>query len=1307
MYATRHSDIGADDRAASALVGLVLLFGLVFAGAGIIYWAGMDAKQSIQSASEVDSAETSLQEVSTKLSTLSFKGDGAVTSFDLSGKDPSDVEIVDDGEIRFELNGNGACTASSDLGSIVYENDNGDTVAYQAGAVFKRTESGVTIVQSPELEYETEVVDGTNVRTLRFPITNVDGDVKSSGTVTASPNRSTSETFEEDLCLAGSKTDEIDYVREITITVDGSSYYEAWAQYFREEFGAAGTVTVDDANQKVTLEAPLGSGVTPDQFTIDDEKIYGAIFSGSSSGELLLQTQHATVDSYDSSNGPWGGSEPTYGSDGDIITRGDVAVQANGALVDGNVYAEGVVELSNSCGGGGSNCVSGDVYVNNSTAGPGGPSTDFTSPSGNTEDMIGGDAGNGTVVPDIPTMDAQIDETLATVDEYNNNDDTGVDGVDGRALDFDGGSATIESGVYYLDDFTVPSGNTLTLDTSGGDIVFAVDGDVDIGSDARVEVTGGGQVRTFVAEPTGSDDQLTVRDGATVTVTDGGTPTYRSNAFFVACKAGCSATFEKATGGTATQFTGVLYGPGEEADDGTVKLGKDAQVWGALVAGKVDFEKQSQFHFDTTLKNSELDADGDGTPDVVDTNDGFPDGDGDGFSESEDDCPDSHGTGENGCDGVSEDEDANTLIVNQSRATLTIIGSQIANERIVEEEVETRAPLNVELVIDDSGSMWTGEDYEGGAYQTEGWTAWSSWETVDDAAYVSQGTSSPPSGTAWQVEYEYTETGNCNSDDTPPCQTYTLQEVVNSDESFNFDSDDSVRRSTYTEDVTVPDGMVYVADDDGDSNYENDGKIFYPGETIDSDNWPYYHEYEFDGSDPYYERLDASNAFLDALDPSKDKVGILQFYHDIDELHDVETEGSDFAGARDELDRSEWYSSGQTNLAESLTRATENLKATSETRDGEDVTKTIVLLTDGEHCINDPDGDIYSCDDESDWDGDGTVESPDQEIRDIADEAHDAGIRIYVVALGDESDYNKPLLEDIANTDNPETDGRLYEVENAADLTEKFEDIAEDTTKSQKQIIQHTNTSTTIHMGGDDVFFGGNTNPYDGSYPSTTVDADLDVGDAVHFSSTMYQCDGNTTFDTTTGPGGDEYDEAYCENTGSADAQTTNGDDTNHRIFTDGDTIPTVDTSAWYKDASRNSLEKIVEDYDASLTDGNTFSIPKNDAIILVEIEDGESDDRDFMVVYFDANDQDPPNPDDQTVATLSDDDDDDDGSPGDGTANDFVVSITSSDVNVTGSSPSVAPFAATVTAPSDTDGTAHDVTSSARTPTLRVGARD
>lgn len=1186
---------GVDRRAAAPLVGIVLLFGIVAAGAGIIFWTGMDAKESVQATAEVDAASTSIEAVSAAVSSVAHRGGGATAGIDFGRERAGDVDVVTDGVIRFQLNGKSACTAERSLGTVVYEHDSDTAVAYQAGGVFERTPAGATIVQTPDLEYRTETMDGRAVRTVTFPVTNVSGNVDGSGEVVASAAAGPGDGIQSALCVGDGDDSSVEYVRELTITIEGSDYYRAWLQYFEQEFGAAGEYDVDHDAQSASVTAPLGAGVRPEQFTFADVRIYGGVFATSSTGELQMQTTHATVDSYDADDAPWGGSGPAYGDDGDVLTRGDVSVQANGAEVAGSVYSEGVVSLSTSCGAGGAYCVDGSVYVNNSTAGSSGPTTALF-PAGSTERaaVVSETWGNGTTLPDLSPMDDEIDDTVSTVQRYNDNAD--VAAVSGGSVEYDGGSATLASGVYYLDDLTVPAGDTLTLDTSGGDVVLAVDGDVDVGDGATVEITGSGQVRAYVAEPTGSSDQLTVGRQAAVVTTDGGTRTYRSDALVVACKAGCSASFEEGTGSTPTQFTGVLYGPGDDADDGTVSLGKHVEVWGAIAAGTVTFEQQSSLHFDRTLRGDASDADGDGVLDVADADSDFPDSDGDGFSETEDECPALHGTGENGCPGVGENESANALVVNQTSATVTVLGSQIAEERVYETTTETREPLNVELVIDDSGSMNLYENYG-----------------FED-----------PFG---NPTYDY----------------------VSGPEALSSGSN-----------VTVPNGVAYVADDDGDDDIESDGDVFYPGETVDGDEYSHYHVVEVEGSDVAWERLPAAQAFVGALDPDVDQVGVVRF--DLD-VYEERALTSDFDSVNDTLVRDTFSSDGGTNIYESLDEAIQNLEDADDAEDDDaeddDAQETIVLLTDGKHSDSAPG-------DEAD-------------IRALAEEAHDKGIRIYVVALGDESDYDEALLDYIANENgslDADVDGRLYEVQNASNLSEKFEEIAVDSTDRQARVVQHANTSTTIHVGASAVSFDGNTNPVDGSPPSKTIDGALTPGDLMHVSSTTYECDANATVDTTTNPStGDTYDVTRCDGTDGPDAVTTNADHQNHQVFTDGDAIPSVQTSAWYADDNRSSLRAVVEDYDASLVDGDTFDLPENDAIVLVNLSDGDAEDVDFTVLYVAADDRDPPAPEDQTVDVSSSDDRRFDANDGpSGTANDYVIDVAVDDVNVTGTNGRVVP---------------------------------
>ncbi|NHN40075.1 VWA domain-containing protein [Halorubellus sp. JP-L1] len=1248
MYQTRHSSDGTDNRAASALVGLVLLFGLVIAGAGIIFWAGMDAQQSVQSTAEVDTAETSLQEVSSTLSTLSFKGDDSVTEFDLSGKDSSDASIENDGEVQFTVHGlEDSCSADVDLGSIVYETDDGGTVAYQAGGVFKQTESGTTIVQSPSLQYRTRNLDGRELNTLQFPVTNVSGDVDSSGTVTAETAGGGDDALATELCLAGENTDQIQWVQSITITVEGSDYQAGWKRYFEREFVDESpdhvSATVVESGDEVSVTAPLGAGVIPEQFPVDDATIYGGMMMGSSSGTIDVQAgnpSQADVDSYDSTDGPYPVSK---GKHGHVLTRGNVEITANSGTIEGTVVAEGDVEFSGgACGNGDDEyCIDGDVYHDG---------TIDESPS---KTLVNGTKTNSATLPDLDPMDDRIELTIDVTEDDNHNDRDDVTAIDADSETLHAGDVTLSDGVYHLQELTVADGDTLTLDASSGDVVIAVEDGVTIEGD--VEVEGDGQVRTFV----GADsDHVTVGEDASVTVRDAdGDRTHRSNAFWLVCKAGCQATFEGSPGASSdgAEFTGVVYGPG---GTGNVELQTDSEVYGALVAGTVTFD-QAYFHLDQGLPSTAVDVDGDGDPDLG--GDAGDEGGDDGDGPDEFECSET----DDGYDcSVTYDEDENALVVNQSQAEVTLLGSRIAEPKLERIETDVRNPMNISLVIDDSGSMNhltnygkynDGEktyEHVSGAHSLWSYSSWSPEKSVSAASYASAGEDGPAAGSneQWEVTTESCIGGFC----------WSSTETLNPGETAELEPSDTVQKRTFGEETTtVPEGYAYVGDDDGDGDIEGDipaSRVYYPGETISGTDHDYYHEIRIDGNDPSFERLDAAQQFVGAMNDTKDRLSVVRFWG-VEPNEQAQTkisQSSDFGAVNGTLDTdaATWESSSGTPMLKALNAGISDVETDKTRDDGKNVTETVVLLTDGRPS-DDSAANL-------------------QAIRDAASAAHENGIRIYVVALGDEGDYNKALLEDIANVDgeNPDRVGKVYEVDNADDLSETFQRAANDSQESTRNVIEYKNTTTSVNVGGSDVDFGSNTNdPTDTGYTSIPLDSALDPGDLVHFAVSTRTCADYENLGAVNDTS--DVQETRCAGTNGTANQTTHDSETQHKIYTNGDDVPELDASAWYVEEryDETTVEEIVEAYDPSITNGDTFSLPENDAIVVVEVDDGDSGTPDFMVLYFDASTYDP----DEDDAPDGDEapDDDDTGST-DGTRNGYVIDVGSKDVNVSSSDPRV-----------------------------------
>nr|WP_256299522.1 vWA domain-containing protein [Haloarchaeobius salinus] len=1142
--------------------------------------ASMTATEEVQQQNELNNAELSLQEASVRLRTLSYQDSDDVASFELTGRDSDDVRIESNGNLTFQLNGEAACTARMELGSIIYRNDQGQSVAYQAGGVWRDSGDGVSIVSPPDLTYQTDQLDGRNVSSLDFPVTNVRGNLQSaSNEVTARQVDDGGPGFDQQLCLPVSENSTIDRVRSMTITVSNNTYYEAWERYLDTEFGdQVLDKEVDHTNQTLRYTVPLGQDLSPDEFTVDNAAILGGFYSGSAAGEINFKNG-GLIDSYDGSQGTYA-SQPENWGEGNVYTNGRVDVTSGD--INGTVYSGGGVELR------GSYRVTGDVYFNNSTG------SGLTTTGGGT---IGGTTDNGTHIPPLPSVDERIEAALNTTADANHNNRTDVIENNQTTLST-GATETLDSpGVYYLDSLTVPEDATLVLDTNDGDIVLAVEGNVDVAPDAEIRVQGEGQVRVFAGGESG--DQLSL-DSSKVGVHDGTQYTNRSDGFWFYCKSGCSGEFLD-----DSEFTGVVYGPGNAG--GEFGIGRDSEVFGVLAVDSIDTtagnngvgNTRAELHFDTSVQTAEFDRDGDGTPDSEEGSTG-------GVPEEYDDCPDIDAMGVNGCEPVTEDEDANALVVNQSHAKLTVVGSMVADNRTRTREVGEREPLDVVFVLDDSGSMGDPavNEITDGTIELDG--GWTPWETPGEASYVDPddheyGWAWVPEDTVWEVRY--LEPGAMGQD------TEYLTEGERADlEKDNSGDNDGVAEIRRVDnsggEVTVPDGQIWLVTnnqnaDEGDAGTGSTQWVR-QGETVDTDNWNYVRIYE-PGNDPFDERGDAMRTFIGMLNASNgDRVGAIEFTTYTpgwtDTVWQIEN-GDEFDNANASLSLS---SAGGTPMEEAID------DGAAELQDGDNDNKVMVLLTDG---------------------------IPDGYPSDVVDAARDVDddIQIQTVGLGGNTD--EALLQTIAD----ETGGNYSQVGNSEQLNETFREIAGEVTDQQYNVIEYKDTTVEISINDETVTLSGNANdPTDSTRPSKTINiadtlgvdeeqVEEYVGTMLSAEATTYDCANVSDTGDTQTHDGEEYDEVTCNGTEGTFDQIDNGT-SDHEIYVDGDSVPDdsdFDTG-WFK---QQSFSQVIEEYETDtgtqLVDGDTFDLGENDAVIVVRTNSSNGD-TDYVVLHFEAWNEEP-----------------------------------------------------------------------------------
>lgn len=251
-------------RGVSEVVGVILLFGIVIVGIGLILMSGMTATEQVDDRNEFKSAEVSMQEFRGKMSSMAYEND-STAEFELGGDNTEKVGVEQDGYIAFELNDKGdICTANRSMGMVEYEQEDGDVVAYEANGVWKKTGgNGSVMVDPPNIQYRTENIGGAKYKTLNYPLVNVNASQSNFGRspdiTVQDTNDDVREQINRAMCLQGANANKIDTVDNVTISVQFSQFYVAWADYLEQKFGDVATVEVYESNRSVfARDIPLG-----------------------------------------------------------------------------------------------------------------------------------------------------------------------------------------------------------------------------------------------------------------------------------------------------------------------------------------------------------------------------------------------------------------------------------------------------------------------------------------------------------------------------------------------------------------------------------------------------------------------------------------------------------------------------------------------------------------------------------------------------------------------------------------------------------------------------------------------------------------------------------------------------------------------------------------------------------------------------------------------------------------------------------------------------------------------------------------
>lgn len=583
--------VGDADRAQTATVGIVLVFGVMLMGASIVVVFGIGAIDDSQQTLSVERAEKALTQLDSRAALVAL-GASDTQTVDFA-RAAGDQFRVENGTGWMNVTIRNTTTPGSpdhlvnqSLGSVVYENED-DVIAYQGGGVWRSTADGGSLMVSPP---EFHFRNGT----LTLPVVNLTGDVSlgsgasitHSETIRRFPDRS-----------AADRHNPLDQHR-VELVVQ-SDHYQAWGNYFEER--TDGIVEYDHDEDKVFLQlvSPLGkkkvSAALSSQASIGTFTIQGS--SGDPCGIGGLDTPYAN--SYDSS-----GTDDGYcdqhlagltGSAGNISYGEDVDISsgAGGDDIDGDIRAGGAVWVPGGPGSGQPR-VDGDIFWTD-VCNPSPSQCDVRSTGG--EAQISGTSTTGNV-------DFLIDNRVSDFAESNDNGDPGVP-ISGNQLDFGAGStATIDQpGAYLLDDIDLGGGETLELDTSSGDISIAVRDFVEVTGGGTIHVHGDNAAKVYVGGenpiPVAGEDHMLHLDGGSVDVQHDDSPEFRlygTSDFNATVRDGV--------------FTGVLYAPPGAAGNGSLTLNDGGAIFGGAIVGDTTIPtgggQGGSVHYDEALRDTQI-----------------------------------------------------------------------------------------------------------------------------------------------------------------------------------------------------------------------------------------------------------------------------------------------------------------------------------------------------------------------------------------------------------------------------------------------------------------------------------------------------------------------------------------------------------------------------------------------------------------------------------------------------------------------------------------------------------------------------
>lgn len=269
-------------RSQSDVVAIVVLFGMVILGAGVVILAGGLLVGNVQDSSQQQLARDTAEQTQNQVNEALLTGDVREIPTGEMGSIQSRTE--QEGEITIEMynrTGGGDCTTrvQEDLGAIVYETADTEVV-YEGGAIWQRDESGVSIQHHPGIDYDED--DGTEISLMSVSPGGEAGVVQPNVSARTETNRAV-----EDMLItcprAGRSGGPATSMR---ISVE-SPFADGWQRHFEESMAGSSDVDVSRTGDTVQVEIRNATDVLSDEWLwIRDHELESGLLTPSEDLEI-------------------------------------------------------------------------------------------------------------------------------------------------------------------------------------------------------------------------------------------------------------------------------------------------------------------------------------------------------------------------------------------------------------------------------------------------------------------------------------------------------------------------------------------------------------------------------------------------------------------------------------------------------------------------------------------------------------------------------------------------------------------------------------------------------------------------------------------------------------------------------------------------------------------------------------------------------------------------------------------------------------------------------------------------------------